>query len=98
MIAYSRNFGDYAALIYRLRIPIDHTKFLMPLFLTGGAKLKYGSLSDDDKADWKSMTAALAKKFKTQALLSKIRDELHNLRQGRESVGEFAKKSSPKLR
>lgn len=38
------------------------------------------------------MTIALAKKFETQALLSNIRDVLHNLRQRKESIGESARK------
>lgn len=49
-------------------------------------------MSSDDKSKWESLATALAKKFKTQALLSNIRDELHNLKQGKESIGEFARK------
>lgn len=35
---------------------------------------------------------ALAKKFKTKTFFNNIRDKIHNLRQGKESVGEFARK------
>ena len=64
----------------------------MPLYLTGGAKLKYPSLTDDEKKDWKTMTIALAKKFKSQALLSNVRDELHHMREGKDFVGELVRK------
>ncbi|VDK81208.1 unnamed protein product [Cylicostephanus goldi] len=34
----------------------------------------------------------LAKKCKNEAILSNVRDELHSLTQGKDSVGEFARK------
>ncbi|EYB84438.1 hypothetical protein Y032_0316g2286 [Ancylostoma ceylanicum] len=38
------------------------------------------------------MVTELAKKLKSEALLSNLRAELHNMTQGKDSVGEFAKK------
>lgn len=38
---------DYTKLIDRLRIPVEHT----PIYLTGRAKLIYGSLNADEKVD-----------------------------------------------
>ncbi|KAL6739358.1 hypothetical protein Aduo_012826 [Ancylostoma duodenale] len=86
---FSDEFKD---LIDSLNIPHHHARSLLPLYLTGGAKLKYQSLTDDEKSTWESIVTTLAKKFKNQAMLSNIRDELHNMRQGKDSVGEFAKK------
>ncbi|EYC38798.1 hypothetical protein Y032_0694g1592 [Ancylostoma ceylanicum] len=83
---------EYKDLIESLNIPHEHAKSLLPLYLTGGAKLKYQSLSDEEKSNWQSIVTTLARKFKNQAMLSNIRDELHNLRQGKDSVGEFARK------
>lgn len=70
---------DYTELVDRLGIPLEHAKSLMPLYLTGGAKLKFHSLSSGDKSKWETLATALAKKFKTQALLSNVREELHKL-------------------
>ncbi|KAL6728867.1 hypothetical protein Aduo_010600 [Ancylostoma duodenale] len=83
---------DFKDLVESLNIPHHHAKSLLPLYLTGGAKLKYQSLTDDEKSTWETIVTSLAKKFKNQAMLSNIRDELHNMRQGKDSVGEFAKK------
>lgn len=63
-----------------------YVKALFPLYLTGGAKLKYQCLSEATKDDWVQMATALAKKFKTEAIVSNGRDELHHTRQGKESV------------
>ncbi|KHJ89073.1 integrase core domain protein, partial [Oesophagostomum dentatum] len=83
---------EYAELVSNLQIPLAHAKSLLPLYLTGGAKLKYQTLKDFEKTSWQAMVTALATKFKNQAMLSNIRDELHNMRQGKDSVADFAKK------
>ncbi|EYC37071.1 hypothetical protein Y032_0829g2569 [Ancylostoma ceylanicum] len=41
---------------------------------------------------WKELVMKLAKKFKSEAILSNLWDELHNLTRGKDSVGEFARK------
>ncbi|KAL6723935.1 hypothetical protein Aduo_018885 [Ancylostoma duodenale] len=77
---------------HRFAIPHSVAKSLLPLYLTGGAKLKYQQIPDRDTLSWKELVTELATRLKSQALLSDLRDELHNMTQGRDSVGEFAKK------
>ncbi|KAL6740328.1 hypothetical protein Aduo_013694 [Ancylostoma duodenale] len=83
---------DYTDLIARFSISHDVARCLLPLYLTGGAKLKLQTIPQHDKMSWKELVVELAKKFKSEAVLSNLRDELHNLTQGKDSVGEFAKK------
>ncbi|EPB78977.1 hypothetical protein ANCCEY_01932 [Ancylostoma ceylanicum] len=83
---------EYTDLINRFKIPHEHAKSLLPLYLVGGAKLKYQNLDGADKLSWKDLVTTLATKFESEAILSNVRDELHNLTQGRDTVGDFAKK------
>ncbi|EPB67564.1 integrase core domain protein [Ancylostoma ceylanicum] len=89
---------EYTDLIKRFSIPHSVAKSLLPLYLTGGAKLRLQQIEDHEKLSWKELVTELAKRFKSQALLSNLRDELHNIVQGKDSVGEFAKKVFTGLR
>lgn len=82
---------EYTDLIDKFQIPYDHAKSLLPLCLVRGAKLKYQNLDDADKLPWKNPVTILATKFKSDDILSNVRDELHSLTQGRNTVGDFAK-------
>ncbi|VDK56663.1 unnamed protein product, partial [Cylicostephanus goldi] len=62
------------------------------MFLTGSAKIKYNSIDNAKTLKWDDLVMELAKKCKNEAVLSNIRDELHGLIQGKDSVGEFARK------
>lgn len=64
---------EYTELVNRLGTPTNHAQSLLPLYLTGGAKLEFNSLTENENSDWNTLTVALAKKFKNQALLSNIR-------------------------
>ncbi|EYC08294.1 hypothetical protein Y032_0067g95 [Ancylostoma ceylanicum] len=83
---------EYTDLIARFSIPHDVARRLLPLYLSGGAKLKYQTIDNHDQLPWNDLVTQLAKKLKSEALLSNLRDELHNMTQGKDSVGEFAKK------
>ncbi|KAL6723621.1 hypothetical protein Aduo_018604 [Ancylostoma duodenale] len=83
---------EYTDLIQRFSIPHSVAKSLLSLYPTGGAKLRLQQIEDHEKLPWKELVTELAKRFKSQALLSNLRDELHNIVQGKDSVGEFAKK------
>ncbi|VDL74593.1 unnamed protein product [Nippostrongylus brasiliensis] len=89
---------EYDEIINSLHIPLSHAMTLFPLYLTSGAKQKYQSLTAAEKVNWRTMVTALAKKFKTQAAMSNARDELHNLRQGKEPIADFAKKVKAKTK
>ncbi|EYC17816.1 hypothetical protein Y032_0029g1885 [Ancylostoma ceylanicum] len=82
---------EYTDLIQRFAIPHEVAKNFLPLYLAEGAKLKYQQIPGHEKLSWKDLVNELAKRLRSQALLSNLRDELHNLSQGRDSVGEFAK-------
>ncbi|EYC32727.1 hypothetical protein Y032_0002g1065 [Ancylostoma ceylanicum] len=83
---------DYTDLIARFGIPHSVARTLLPLYLVGGAKLKYQTIANHDTLPWNELVTELAKKLKSEALLSNLRDELHNMTQGKDSVREFAKK------
>ncbi|KIH59192.1 hypothetical protein ANCDUO_10591 [Ancylostoma duodenale] len=83
---------EYTDLIARFSIPHDVARRLLPLYLSVGAKLKYQTIENHDQLPWDDLVTQLAKKLKSEALLSNLRDELHNMTQGKDSVGEFAKK------
>lgn len=83
---------EYSDLVQHFQIPRAIAKSLLPLYLTGSAKLKYQSIEGHDQMSWEQPVTALATKLKNQAALSNIRDELHNMTQGKDSVGEFARK------
>lgn len=50
-ITFEEFLEDYVELVTNLHIPHEHAKALLPLYLTSGAKLKYQSLSKDQKKD-----------------------------------------------
>ncbi|KIH60390.1 integrase core domain protein [Ancylostoma duodenale] len=83
---------EHTDLVARFSIPRSVARSLLPLYLTGGAKLKYQTIPEHDSMTWEELVTELAKRMKSEALLSNLRDELHNLTQGKDSVGEFAKK------
>ncbi|KAL6734713.1 hypothetical protein Aduo_005222 [Ancylostoma duodenale] len=81
---------DYTNLIARFGIPYSVARTLLPLYLVGGAKLKYQTIANHDTLPWNESVPELAKKLKSEALLSNLR--VHNMTQGKDSVREFAKK------
>ncbi|KAL6738683.1 hypothetical protein Aduo_012205 [Ancylostoma duodenale] len=89
---------EYTDLIQRFAIPHEVAKNLLPLYFAEGAKMKYQQIPGHEKHSWKGLATELAKRLKSQALLCNLRDELHNLTQGRDSVGEFAKKVYSKMK
>ncbi|VDO84829.1 unnamed protein product [Heligmosomoides polygyrus] len=89
---------EYSELTQRFQIPRAVAKSLLPIYLTGMAKLKFQSIENRDQMNWEQLVTTLASKLKNQATLSNIRDELHNISQGKDSVGEFARKVLTKTR
>ena len=83
---------EFVDLTTRFAIPLPVARRILPLFLIGGARLKFQQIPNHDTLCWKDLVTELAKRFKSQALLSNIRDELHNMTQGKDNVGEFARK------
>ncbi|KAL6729566.1 hypothetical protein Aduo_000610 [Ancylostoma duodenale] len=65
---------------------------MLPLYLTGPAKIKNNNIAEVDKLPWKELVTTLAKRFRGGALRSNLRDELHNITLGKDSVAEFAEK------
>ncbi|VDK60516.1 unnamed protein product, partial [Cylicostephanus goldi] len=83
---------DYVDVIERFNISYSNAKSLLPMFLSGSARVKYNSIANAKTLTWDDLVTKLAKKCKNEAVLSNVRDELHGLIQGKDSVGEFARK------
>ncbi|KHJ89406.1 integrase core domain protein [Oesophagostomum dentatum] len=83
---------EFTDLMERFQIPNEYGKIILPLYLVGPAKVKYSNIPGVKDLSWEELVINLAKKFKSDALLSNLRDELHNITQGRDSIAEFAEK------
>ncbi|VDN25926.1 unnamed protein product [Cylicostephanus goldi] len=69
---------------------LDETSVAHVPYWTGA--IKFNNVENVQNLDWENLITTLAKKFKNDAHLSNLRDELHNITQGKDSVGEFAQK------